>query len=40
MTTLFPRTRLVRIKGAGHWVHSEQPGVFLAALNQFLDELS
>ena len=40
MTELFPRTRLVRIKGAGHWVHSEQPGVFLAALNQFLDELS
>jgi len=40
MTALFPRTRLVRIRGAGHWVHSEQPGVFLAALNQFLDELS
>jgi pimeloyl-ACP methyl ester carboxylesterase len=36
MTALFPRTRVVRIKGAGHWVHSERPEVFLSALIQFL----
>jgi hypothetical protein len=29
MDALFPATRLVRIKNAGHWVHSEQPEVFL-----------
>ena len=40
MTTLFPRTRLVRIKDAGHWVHSEQPAVFVSALGQFLSGLS
>jgi pimeloyl-ACP methyl ester carboxylesterase len=40
MTALFPRTRLVRIKGAGHWVHSERPDVFLSTLSQFLDEVS
>ncbi len=39
MTELFPHTRLVRIKGAGHWVHSEQPQVFLAAVSAFLDEV-
>ena len=39
MTALFPRTRLVRIKGAGHWVHSEQPKVFLSALIQFLSDV-
>ncbi|WP_127782070.1 alpha/beta fold hydrolase [Rhodococcus sp. X156] len=38
MTALFPRTRLVRVKGAGHWVHSEQPDTFLSALAQFLDD--
>ena len=37
MDALFPRTRLVRIKGAGHWVHSEQPEVFLETLRRFLD---
>jgi pimeloyl-ACP methyl ester carboxylesterase len=36
MDALFPRTRLVRIKGAGHWVHSEQPEVFLETLRRFL----
>lgn len=39
MTELFPHTRLVRIKGAGHWVHSEQPQVFLEALSRFLGEV-
>jgi pimeloyl-ACP methyl ester carboxylesterase len=36
MDELFPATRLVRIKNAGHWVHSEQPGVFLETLRRFL----
>jgi pimeloyl-ACP methyl ester carboxylesterase len=37
MDALFPATRLVRIKNAGHWVHSEQPEIFLATLRLFLD---
>jgi pimeloyl-ACP methyl ester carboxylesterase len=37
MTELFPATRLVRIKHAGHWVHSEQPEVFLETVRRFLD---
>jgi pimeloyl-ACP methyl ester carboxylesterase len=36
MTRLFPRKRLVTIKGAGHWVHSEKPEIFLDVLRQFL----
>jgi pimeloyl-ACP methyl ester carboxylesterase len=39
MDALFPATRLVRIKGAGHWVHSEQPEIFLEALRRFLDSV-
>nr|WP_231747637.1 alpha/beta fold hydrolase [Auraticoccus cholistanensis] len=34
----FPRTRLVTVKGAGHWVHSEQPEVFQAVLRRFLGD--
>jgi pimeloyl-ACP methyl ester carboxylesterase len=37
MDALFPATRLVRIKNAGHWVHSEQPEIFLETLGRFLD---
>jgi pimeloyl-ACP methyl ester carboxylesterase len=37
MDELFPSTRLVRIKNAGHWVHSEQPAVFAEAMRRFLD---
>ena len=37
MDALFPATRLVRVKHAGHWVHSEQPEVFLQTLRVFLD---
>jgi pimeloyl-ACP methyl ester carboxylesterase len=37
MDALFPTTRLVRIKNAGHWVHSEQPEIFLTTLRLFLD---
>ena len=36
MDALFPTTRLVRIKNAGHWVHSEQPETFLETLRRFL----
>lgn len=36
MRRLFPRTTLVTIKGAGHWVHSEQPDAFVSVLRTFL----
>ncbi|QDO88717.1 alpha/beta fold hydrolase [Ornithinimicrobium ciconiae] len=36
MEELFPRTVLVRVKGAGHWVHSQQPQAFTSALRTFL----
>ena len=36
MRALFPRVRLVRVKGAGHWVHADQPAVFVEALRRFL----
>ena len=35
MRRLFPRTTQVTIKGAGHWVHSERPEVFISALRWF-----
>ena len=37
MEELFPNTRLVRVKNAGHWVHSEQPEVFLQTVRLFLN---
>lgn len=36
MKQLFPRTNRITIKDAGHWVHSEQPAVFLDVLKTFL----
>lgn len=36
MRALFPRTQLVTVKNAGHWVHSEQPEIFITALRRFL----
>ena len=36
MRELFPRTVSVSLKGAGHWVHSEQPEAFVSALRVFL----
>ncbi len=36
MRALFPRTTLATIKGAGHWLHSEQPEAFVSALKVFL----
>ncbi len=35
MRTLFPRTQLVTVKGAGHWVHADRPEVFQATLRRF-----
>lgn len=37
MDRWFPRNRRVTVKGAGHWVHSEQPEVFLEVLRRFVD---
>ncbi len=39
MDELFPTTRLVRVKKAGHWVHSEQPEVFLETVRRFLAQV-
>lgn len=36
MDALFPQTRLVRVKGAGHWVHAEAPEVFLGTVSDFV----
>jgi pimeloyl-ACP methyl ester carboxylesterase len=36
MRQLFPRVQLVTVKKSGHWVHSDQPEVFLAILRRFL----
>lgn len=36
MDALFPRNRRVTVKNAGHWVHSEQPQVFIEVLRRFL----
>jgi pimeloyl-ACP methyl ester carboxylesterase len=36
MRALFPQVRSLTIKGAGHWVHADQPRVFAAVLRRFL----
>jgi len=36
MDRWFPQSRRVTVKNAGHWVHSEQPAVFLEVLRRFL----
>lgn len=35
MRALFPHTAKVTIKGAGHWVHSEQPQAFIETVRRF-----
>lgn len=39
MEELFPRVRLVRVKNAGHWVHSEAPEVFTETVRRFLAQV-
>ena len=34
MRALFPRTRLVTVKGAGHWVHTDAPEVVVETLRR------
>lgn len=36
MDRWFPRNRRLTVKGAGHWVHSEKPDVFVQVLKRFL----
>lgn len=36
MSHWFPHHRRVTVKGAGHWVHSERPEVFLEVLRTFI----
>jgi len=38
MDRWFPRNRRVTIKDAGHWVHSEEPEIFVEVLRRFLPE--
>lgn len=33
---LFPKSEIRRIEDAGHWVHAEQPDVFVATVEEFL----
>lgn len=33
---LFPKARIERLPSAGHWLHSEQPDVFLGRVRDFL----
>lgn len=36
--TLFPSARFVGVKGAGHWVHADNPTGFLSVLEAFLQD--
>ncbi|HOF63807.1 MAG TPA: alpha/beta fold hydrolase [Dermatophilaceae bacterium] len=36
MRALFPKVRQVTVKGAAHWVHSDQPEVTIQILDRFL----
>ncbi|MCE1178817.1 MAG: alpha/beta fold hydrolase [Micrococcales bacterium] len=40
MRALFPTARLVTVKNAGHWVHSEQPQVTIEALGRFISAVA
>lgn len=36
MRELFPMTRKIQIRDAGHWVHSEQPKNFIETINYYI----
>ena len=35
---IFPDSRIVTIKGAGHWVHAEKPAAFISTVRMFLGQ--
>ena len=35
--TLFPKARFVKLPGAGHWLHAEQPRAFETTVRAWLD---
>lgn len=37
---LFPKARFTALKGAGHWLHAEQPRAFVDIINGWLDRPS
>jgi esterase len=38
INALFPTARLVSVAGAGHWLHVQQPEVFIAQVRDFLQQ--
>jgi pimeloyl-ACP methyl ester carboxylesterase len=36
--TLFPAARFVSVKNAGHWLHADNPAVFLSVVEAFLHD--
>lgn len=38
ITAAFPHARVVRLKGVGHWVHSEAPELFVETVERFLEQ--
>ncbi|MEX2454776.1 MAG: alpha/beta fold hydrolase [Rhodospirillaceae bacterium] len=39
ISALFPKSRIVTIKGAAHWVHADRPEAFLGTVGAFLGTL-
>jgi len=37
MRKLFPATQKIQVRDAGHWVHSEQPKIFTATIDYYID---
>nr|HPI46582.1 hypothetical protein [Tenuifilaceae bacterium] len=36
ISEIYPKAKLVNVKNAGHWVHAEQPRVFVDEVLKFL----
>ena len=36
MRALFPRTRQLKVRGAGHWVHADAPQIVIEAIRTFI----